>query len=393
MKIVHTSDLHLGGSLYGHDRSAEQAAMLDAIIELCARHRPDAVLISGDIFDVASPSAAIQTLFVEKVEQLRRRCPQCCIVITAGNHDSGAHHEIFRTAWQSHNIHLVGTVRPSDDEQLGKLIIEVPGKGLVAAVPYLRDSKATADIYGRILKECESLNTAGLPVVLMAHTAVAGSDFGANTTDTEGNRDYVGNIAVRPLNDLGQGYDYLALGHIHRPQTLQGARARYCGTPLPMSFDEIHKPSATIVEIDSHSAMPRISVEALEGSFRGLRTIPTEGSTTFEHALELLELLPPHCNDYIRLNICQDEPPGRAGDMAARMALEHTQAIYCHCNYIPPARAAENDAAGISLSVEQMQQRHPASIAADYARSRGVDFDELRDLFDIACNDVENDIE
>lgn len=94
MKILHTSDWHLGHMLYNYDRTAEQGAMLYQMIHLVERHQPDVFLVAGDIFHTSTPSASVQTMLAEAIVEIHKACPEMTIVLTAGNHDSASKHEI-----------------------------------------------------------------------------------------------------------------------------------------------------------------------------------------------------------------------------------------------------------------------------------------------------------
>ena len=102
-----------------------------------------------------------------------------------------------------------------------------------------------------LLNRVEERNQGNLPVVLMAHLALTGSDI-------TGQDDGRGGMEYTDIRLMGEGYDYLALGHIHFPQTLLGGRARYCGSPLPVSFDESYGHSVSLVELAAHGAMPEV---------------------------------------------------------------------------------------------------------------------------------------
>ena len=99
MRIIHTSDWHLGHILYGYDRSREQRNMLGQIEEIVGKEKPDALVVSGDVYHTGQPSAAVQKMFTEAVMRLHEACPGMEIVITAGNHDSASKHEVSRILW------------------------------------------------------------------------------------------------------------------------------------------------------------------------------------------------------------------------------------------------------------------------------------------------------
>ncbi|MDD6736928.1 MAG: exonuclease subunit SbcD, partial [Prevotella sp.] len=134
MKILHTSDWHLGHTLYNYDRAEEQMAMLLQMVDIVRIEQPDVFLLCGDVYHTAQPSAAVQTMFTNALMEIHQAQPEMKMVIIAGNHDSGTKHEIFRTAWKALAVETIGCV---DDDSLDDLVIEVKEKGYVIAVPYV----------------------------------------------------------------------------------------------------------------------------------------------------------------------------------------------------------------------------------------------------------------
>ena len=97
MKVLHTSDWHLGHTLYGYDRTEEQQAMLDQMVKIAQDEKTDLFLVSGDIYHTSEPKPVVQKMFNKAIAKLSKSCPDMTIVITAGNHDSGTRHEIFKS--------------------------------------------------------------------------------------------------------------------------------------------------------------------------------------------------------------------------------------------------------------------------------------------------------
>ena len=126
MKILHTSDWHLGHTLYNYDRTEEQMVMLLQMVNIVREQKPDVFLLCGDVYHTPQPSAAIQTIFTNALVEIHDANPDMTIVITAGNHDSGTKHDIFRTPWKALKVYTVGCV---DANQKEDMIIEIPGKG------------------------------------------------------------------------------------------------------------------------------------------------------------------------------------------------------------------------------------------------------------------------
>lgn len=379
LKILHTSDWHLGHALYGYDRTEEQAAMLAQMVRLVANHQPDVLLVSGDIYHTAQPSAAVQTLFTNAVVELHNAHPQMAIVITAGNHDSGTRHEIFREPWRALNVHALGTI---DREHPESHIIPIAGKGYVVAVPYCNERNLPDGFLQDLLDRVEERNRESLlPVVMMAHTTVSGCDFQGHDNATEY---VVGGIDSLGLDDFGHGYDYLALGHIHHGQWLAGGehRARYSGTPIPVSFDEDYAHNVTLLTLGKHGDKPT-DVQLLPiDNPRPLVTLPTEGMATWEEAQSLLKEFPDDIPAYIRLNVLLDDllPPD-ANAVAEALAKDKR----CRFCLINAKRRNAAQTATRTFTVQEFQEQQPIDIARQYAEDTGVAFDEeMTELFNEA---------
>ena len=110
MKIIHTSDWHLGHILYEHDRTAEHAAFLSQLRDIVAEEKPDALLVSGDIYDRTNPSTSVQKMYYRALLDIHSACPDMAIIVTAGNHDSKAMLELGRELWQMAGVTVVGQV-------------------------------------------------------------------------------------------------------------------------------------------------------------------------------------------------------------------------------------------------------------------------------------------
>lgn len=284
MKILHTADLHLGQVIYqNYDRVDEHAHYFNQLEEWCRQERPDALLVSGDVFDIQQPSAATQRMFTERFVRLHEAAPEMAIIVTAGNHDSPSRLAASEAVWRVAGAHLIGLAPPSDPslepDWERRYIVRLP-VGYIIALPFMTaERRATAEA----LVDCVAReNTTGLPVVMMAHAAVTGCDWTGHNVD-------IGNVRTQTAATFGAGYDYLALGHIHRPQTLLGTAhplVRYAGSALHVSHDEQYPHTVSLVEI------PRLGGEV---SLRELRinelrhfyTLPREGAyTSADEALD-----------------------------------------------------------------------------------------------------------
>ncbi len=388
MKILHTSDWHLGHSLYGYDRSEEQVGMMMQMRDFIEAEMPDVFLISGDVFHTSAPAMEIQRCFAEALLSFHAANPDMSIIITSGNHDSGTRIEIFRRLWDVVGVRMIGHI---DTEHPENHIVEIDSKGYVIAVPYAYERLIPKDFFVSLQRIVAERNTKGLPVVMTAHTTVTGCDFKGHDNATER---MVGGIDSIAADRFGDGFDYLALGHIHKAQDIavncirtsdKGSAIRYCGTPLAVSFDESYPHSVSIVEIEGRGSKPVIR-ELQVSNPRPLVTLPPHGSATLDEALAQLRSFDADSKAYIRLNVLVDGylPPTANAD-----AVSATEGKCCRFCLINPQRRATTDTGGnepVGMTVAELQKTDPVTIARRYAERRNLNFDE--ELFMEAFNSL-----
>ena len=372
MKILHTSDWHLGHSLYNIDCTDDQQHMLSQMAAIVRDHQPDLFLLSGDVYDTGQPSNAVQTMLTRALVEIHNACPSMTIVMTAGNHDSGSKHEIFRIPWESLNVYAIGQL---DKENPDSHIVEVPGKGWVVAVPYANERNIPDGFFQQLLDRVAERNSQNLPVVMSAHTTVQGCDF---TGHDHASETTVGGIDSVAVQQLGTGYDYLALGHIHHQQFIHTGlhNVRYCGTPIAVSFDENYPHSVSLVDIPAHNQLPlqKDQVQLIEMvNLHPLVTLPTAGTASWDEALELLKNYPADIPAYIRLNVeVDDYLPANAKETAAALT-QGKQCCLCHIN---ARRRIEGQDRVRVMTVQEFKAEDPIAIARLYANEEGVVFDD-----------------
>lgn len=368
MKILHTSDWHLGHTLYNYDRTEEQLSMLQQMVEIVREHKPDVFLLSGDVYHTAQPSASVQTMFTNAFVEIHDANPAMTMVITAGNHDSGTKHDIFRTPWKALKVNTIGNI---DKDDFNEHIIKIEGKGFVVAIPYVNERNIPEGFFQQILDKVSEQNADNLPVVMMAHTTVRGCDFTGHDHATEF---VVGGIDSLGINDLGEGYDYLALGHIHHQQFVHTGKhnVRYSGSPLPVSFDESFDHSVSLVEIERHGDAPVVE-EILIDNPRPLVTLPTVGAASWEEALQLLRDFPDDIAAYIRLNVEIDNLLPTDANAEAVAATDGKRCRFC---FINAKRRNVNKTDAKVMTVQEFQEEDPIDIARRYADDKGIDFDD-----------------
>ena len=412
MKILHTSDWHLGHTLYNYDRTEEQRAMLEQMVSIVEEQKPDVFLLCGDVYHTPQPSAAVQTMLSDGLVRIHEANPQMTIVMTAGNHDSGTKHEIFQTPWKALKVYAIGQLgkaankreqnharmesaeheqaRLKGKEDLDEHIIEVPGKGWIVAVPYANERNIPEGFFQQLLDRVAEKNNENLPIVMTAHTTVKGCDFSGHDHATEYS---VGGIDSLELDEMGEGYDYLALGHIHHEQFVHSGKhnVRYSGTPLPVSFDENFTHSVSIVEIGKHGETPTVEKIEIKNP-HPLVTLPTDGLATWEEAKELLSKFPDDIPAYIRLNVeIEDFLPVEANAEAASLAKEK-QCRFCCIN--AKRKAVRQDDVQV-LTVQEFQAEKPIEIARRYAEYEGISFDEemqtmFNEVMDMVADESRN---
>lgn len=298
MRILHTADLHFGQNIYQHyDRLDEHIHFFRQLHEWIDSYSPEVLLISGDIYDVAQPSASVWSDFNSEIVELRRKFPSLSIVIVAGNHDSASRIESHSKVWNLAGITVVGTPPPLlNSAPTGweeRYIVRIPS-GFVIAVPYTSGDRTDTMI--RLQEYVESINPERLPVVMTGHLAAIGSDI-------EGHSPEIGNLRPVAIEKFGTSYDYLALGHIHKPQTLgysplfdeethtyAAPIARYSGSVLHVSDDENYPHSVSLVDIDHHGGDVTIRQLKIE-QLRHFVTLPIERAEPFANAKEAISYL------------------------------------------------------------------------------------------------------
>ncbi|WP_407311141.1 exonuclease SbcCD subunit D C-terminal domain-containing protein [Pseudomonas sp. nanlin1] len=277
MRLLHTSDWHLGQSLHGQDRDYEHACFLRWLLGQLDKRRPDALLIAGDVFDTVNPTVKAQERLYDFIVQAHERLPALTIVMIAGNHDSGSRIELPGPLMRRLRTHALGRVMWLDDGVLDseRLLIGLPGangevQAWCLALPFLRPAEVTGahlgddylqgigQVHGALIAAAEAKRTPDQALIAISHAHMAG---GSVSMDSERSL-IIGSAEALPASLFGQSISYVALGHLHKPQKVNGeTRIRYCGSPIPLSFSEIDYPHQ-ILEVELQGA-ELLSVEPL----------------------------------------------------------------------------------------------------------------------------------
>ncbi len=344
MKIIHTSDWHLGQHFYRFDRDDEHEHFVGQLVDVVRTELPDAIVVSGDVYDNAAPSVVAQQRFVQAMIALHNACPGCMIVVTAGNHDSGNRLDVHRPIWEKMGVKVVGTCKRAEDGTFdaNEFVVPIDGKGFVVAVPYFHPHNfpmAEADIereirqqrfFEKVMETVAVQNEANLPVVLMAHLAVEGCDIKGHEDSS------VGGMEKDSLTKLGSGYDYLALGHIHKPQNIT-ERVRYSGSPIPLSFSEEYEHSVSVVEMEAHGDNPKIR----ERQTRPLRDLKTILADSLDDALQKLGKV--QSEVYVRILIDQEGILPADAEQRAQLVVEGKPCRLCEIRKVMHRREVAAD--------------------------------------------------
>lgn len=251
MKILHTSDWHIGQKFMGKSREEEHRAFLSWLYEIIKKENIDVLIVAGDIFDTGNPPNYALELYYNFLKQLFS-IKNLYVIITAGNHDSISTLKAPKQLLEFMNVHVI-TSGDEDENELIPIYKEDKLQGVVCAVPFLRDSIVRKAVSGQTTNEKEtSLNTGikqhyidvyeeaikltskdNLPIIATGHLTTVGS----RTSESE--RDiYIGGTLDIGSDFLGKYFDYVALGHLHINQTVGCDHVRYSGSPIPLSFSE-----------------------------------------------------------------------------------------------------------------------------------------------------------
>lgn len=273
MKFIHLSDLHIGKRVNDFSMLEDQAYILTEILNIIDDVTPDAVLIAGDIYDKSIPTAEAVQLFDDFLTRLAKRA--MTVFMVSGNHDSPERLSFGAQILSTSDVYI----SPVFDGKVKRVELEDSyGKLNVYMLPFIKPANvrryfpdAEADSYDAAVKVVmESLDVdTSKRNLLIAHQFITG----AERSDSE-------EVSVGGLDNIDanvfDAFDYVALGHIHRPQKVGRETIRYCGTPLKYSFSEVnHKKSVTVVTmegkgnitIDTVALTPKYDMRKIEGSY------------------------------------------------------------------------------------------------------------------------------
>ena len=301
MKFFHLSDLHIGLKLFNRDLREDQEYILRQITDIAVREQPQAVVIAGDIYDKAVPSAEAVEVFDRFIAGLNSALPDTAVMMIAGNHDSGPRINCFRSVLSRQNVYMIGQPLRVEGEQIEKVILkDESGPVNFYLLPFVRPSMVKqltgVDENGNNLSYNEALHRLigreeidpSQRNVIVSHQFYLPSGTDAEAVERmDSEVRTVGNIDQVSADILEQ-FDYAALGHIHKPMKAGSEFIRYCGTPLACSVSEAGQKKGIIMVELGDKGDRKTTVLPLE-PLRQVRVVRGE----------LEEVLEQACGDYV----------------------------------------------------------------------------------------------
>ncbi len=374
MKLLHTSDWHVGKTLKGINRLDEQRAVLAQIVEVARREQVDAVLLAGDLYDTSAPSADAQQLVVKTLLALRKTGAE--VIAIAGNHDQASTFDAYRPLMRAAGITLVGTARQADRGGVVTFAARSTGeRANVAVLPFISQRYAVraaqivtgtpaenAATYDAKVQEILGLLTAGFTDdavnVVMAHLTVTNAVFGGGERTAQSIHDY-----YVPASAFPATAHYVALGHFHRRQRLPApAPVVYCGSPFAVDFGEQDNTHVVCI-VEASPSTPAIVRDVPITAGRRLRTVSGTVAQLLARAEEFGQ-------DYLRVNVRE---PASAG-LREKIVKKLPNALEVR---IDPEFA-------VQVNAERPAARHdrsPAELFADFCASVPVEDPRVQALF------------
>jgi len=318
LTLIHTSDWHLGHELQTHTREDEHDAFLTWLLNQLDEVSADVLLVAGDVYDVANPPiTAMRRLFAFLKAAMQRR-PAIQIIILGGNHDSAGRIDLPAALLGDGNIRFVGALpRRGGELDLDALLIPMFGSSsepvaFLAAVPFCRPGdlgqRSLATLYAEVAERAFS-TAAGVPVIMTGHLHVAGGEV----SELSERRIVIGGEEAEAASLFDTRAAYVALGHLHRPQTITAPMpVRYAGSPFPLSATERgYRHSITVVELSAGKAAWRELPIPRPVPFLA---VPAHGAAPLEAVLVELEALvidpgtSPGKRPFLEISVAVDGP-------------------------------------------------------------------------------------
>lgn len=379
MRILHTSDWHVGKVLKGRTRHEEHIRVLAQVVEIARQEKPDLVIIAGDLYDTAAPAPEATRVVTRALSALRQTGAQ--VVAIGGNHDNGPALDALRPWADAAGITLRGAVRDNPDELLITGTTDGGDRWQLVALPFLSQryairaaemyelsaaeaSQTYADHIARLIARLsEKFAEPGVVNLLTAHLTVVGASTGGGEREAHTVMGYAVPATVFPNNA-----HYVALGHLHRAQQVIGpCPVRYCGSPLAVDFgEEENVCSVAIVDVSADKAAR-------------VRDVPVTTALTLRTVRGTLEQLASVRLPDAWLRVFVREVPRVGLREDVQELLPNALEVRIDPDMMPDKKGAQ---------MAQRQGRSPRQLFGDYLDHRGTAEDGVRELFDELYDEV-----
>lgn len=391
MKILHTSDWHLGQKFMNNHREQEHQLILTWLVDLIKKQAIDVFILAGDVFDIGNPPSYARRLYYDF---LKKMMTTSCrhIVITGGNHDSPAMLNAPKDLLEAFNIHVVGA---ATDDLVDEIIELKNEKGeveaVVAAVPFLRERdlrysvagesgavrakklrKAIIKHYADLADLMKPFAKKKIPLIATGHLYAVGA-----TTAAKQDNIYIGNLENIGASEFPAIFDYVALGHIHRPQNIgKKSHIRYSGSLIPLSFSEIKDEKSVVVLEFSDKKLKKTEIIKAP-LFRRLKSIKGDLQKIKEQLLKLNEEQADKLEAWVEITLESEEITPRI-DIDIR-----TFAAEMHLNILRVKIKRENSSieAGLEENVE-LDDLDELDVFKKKCKSAGISEKEIQEYTD-----------
>lgn len=411
MKVIHTSDWHIGQTLHQYSRDEEHKYFFKQLKDIILEEKPDALIVSGDIFHSSTPTVVSQKLYYHTLVEFSQLYDDLQIIVTAGNHDSPSRLEAPRELWEAFDVTVIGNLDFYKDLNENELSydaskIQIPIKrndeivGWVLAVPFINagnyPSLKENDSYSnrvfsfyKILKDNLRLNSQfneNHSVITTGHFMIDGADLKGKGM-VLGSIESVASSKFPSLEEI----DYWAFGHVHHPQDIGGNNnMRYSGSPFALTFNEDYKHSVSIVNIDNHNVNVKIKeIEPLIPliDFPNKPKCYNEAYSLDDVISRIDEVIDKQC--YVRLHAKSEMPFTDVENAKIIDLFENGKALFCGIQvYLPESK--DNMTEKAILTIEEFKSISPYELGCSiYKKKNNVEMpDEMKLLFKGVCDDI-----
>lgn len=409
MKLIHTSDWHLGQTLHQYSRDDEHKYFFNQLKDIILEEEPDVLIVSGDIFHSATPTVVSQRLYYHTLVELSRLHDDLQIIVVAGNHDSPSRLEAPRELWEAFNVTVIGGLdfyKEFNESELSydASKIQIPVKrhdeivGWVLAVPFINAGnypplKENDTYSNRVLSFYFNLNNNLKQSVQFNenHSVVATGHFMMSGVNSNSYNKMIGGLESVAKEDILslKEIDYWALGHVHHPQFV-GENMRYSGSPFALTFNEIYPHSVTVVGIDNHNV--DIKIREIEPLIPVLdfpsKPNSYDDALSVEEVLDNIEkVLDNEC--YVRLHVKSDLALSDVTNAKIMDVFEERKAKYCGVQVYLPENKSDNSE-NLIRTIDEFKAISPFELGCSvYKKKNNEDMpEEMKIMFKKVCDEI-----